>query len=228
MPPEDLEIIVLEPEDFVIVDAAPEAIDLVYLGNGDFEAFEQDVIRLTNRERVDRGIHGLKKNENLYRSALAHAVDMSENLFISHTSSDGSKLSNRVDRADYRDWVAIGENLAMGHRTPEEVIEGWMESPGHRKNLLSDKFLEIGVAFVLSDVAAADGSLWQGGYWVQNFGACLSTNHVAAMVGSLLESLHSQIGARERDGQTHLDDIEIVILEEPPPSALRGQEQGNG
>jgi uncharacterized protein YkwD len=204
---QDPELLVLEPEDFAVVDT-PETIDLSYLGSTNHQEFEAAVIRLTNSERADRGLHALVRNEQLSRAALAQALDMAENCFISHTGSDGSNVADRVARAGYRNWVAVGENLAMGQHTAEEAVSGWMGSPGHRANLLSEKFNEIGVAYIEGDMMSPNGVSWRGGYWVQNFGTRLSMEQLAPIAARWWRETMSPRVKRENG------EVEITILDE--------------
>lgn len=201
------EIIILEPEDFVVVEEATETIDLSYLGSRDHSKFEAEIIRLTNRERANYNLHPLTQNDLLTQAALAQALDMAENHFISHTGSDNSKVNDRVTHTGYK-WIVVGENLAMGQRLPEEAVQGWMNSPGHRANVLNDKFYEIGVAYIEGDIIASDGTAWRGGYWVQNFGARRSWDHLAPVTVRLIKDAVSAVIKPKED------DLEIVILDE--------------
>ena len=168
----EIDIVIFTPEDYIVIDIPDlETLDLTYLGSQDYAYMEAEVIRLTNLERENQGLSHLSRNERLCQSALMHTLDMAENRFISHTASDGTDLKYRIDRAGYRGYLMIGENLASGQVTPQQVVEGWMNSPGHRANILRTKYNEIGVAYILGDVATVDGSGWlKGGYWTQHFG----------------------------------------------------------
>ena len=120
-------------------------------------AFEQRVIELTNANRRQHGCGDLTNNSMLHAAALGHSADMNANGYFSHTSADGSSMTNRIDRQGYG-WRSIAENIARGQRTPEQVVEGWMNSAGHRANILNCGLTEIGVGFVNY-------------YWTQNFGS---------------------------------------------------------
>ena len=109
-------------------------------------AFEQEVIRLTNAQRTSRGCPALSHSDKLHTAALAHSKDMFENDYFDHTSLDGSKLNDRIDRQGYR-WRRIAENIAYGYRTAASVVDGWMSSKGHRDNILNCDLTEIGVGF---------------------------------------------------------------------------------
>ena len=126
----------------------------------------QKVIELTNRERLKAGLPALKCQRNLLDSAGWLAADMASHRYFDHRDSGGRPMPARISEFRYSDYSALGENIALGQRTPEEVVEGWMNSPGHRANILSRKFSEIGVGYV----RAADRP-GGGGYWVQDFGS---------------------------------------------------------
>jgi uncharacterized protein YkwD len=114
------------------------------------------VIRLTNEERAAGGCGPLTNNDMLHKAALGHSTDMAENDYFSHTSRDGSSMADRVDRQGYR-WRSLAENIAAGYRSPAAVVEGWMNSSGHRDNIMNCGLTDIGVGF-------------HNYYWTQNFG----------------------------------------------------------
>ncbi|WP_430788173.1 CAP domain-containing protein [Virgibacillus flavescens] len=120
-------------------------------------AYEQQVVELTNNERVERGLAPLAVDDELSVVAREKSRDMSANNYFSHTSPTyGSPFDMMKSYGiDYR---SAGENIARGQRTPEEVVNGWMNSSGHRANILSSKFTHIGVGYI------ADGN-----YWTQQF-----------------------------------------------------------
>jgi uncharacterized protein YkwD len=99
----------------------------------------------------------------LSRAALVHAKDMSANELFEHRGSDGSKPSERASRAGY-DWAAIAENIAQGPATAEEVVQGWLDSPGHCVNIMGAQYREMGVAYHTD--FANKGEI----YWAQEFG----------------------------------------------------------
>jgi uncharacterized protein YkwD len=116
------------------------------------------VVQLVNAERAKVGCHPLTVNAKLTEAAQAHSADMAAHRNMSHTGSDGSDPGDRITRAGYT-WSAYGENVAYGYATPEQVMTGWMNSPGHRANILNCSFKEIGV-----------GLAQPGSYWTQDFG----------------------------------------------------------
>ncbi|MGI5441364.1 CAP domain-containing protein [Streptomyces shenzhenensis] len=120
-----------------------------------------DVVELTNRERGRARLAPLAVDPLLTAAAQAHSADMVARDFYSHTSPEGSQPWDRAAAAGSRRRT-IGENIACGQRSAAEVVEGWMNSPGHRANILKPDFTHIGVGFV--------GGGRAGTYWTQLFG----------------------------------------------------------
>jgi uncharacterized protein YkwD len=105
----------------------------------------------------------LTLEKHLSSAAREHARDMARHNMLEHTGSDGSRPDQRVTRAGY-EWRATGENIASGPTTPEEVMAGWLASPGHCENIMSPRFTEMGIAWVV------DPKSESGVYWAQVFG----------------------------------------------------------
>lgn len=133
-------------------------------------AKEQHVIELVNAERADRDLPPLKRNPDLVNAARYHAVDMGQDAYFKHDTYDwtsGSlelacKWSERIS-SYYSNWNRLGENIAAGTSDPLSVMDMWMNSEGHRDNILSPNYWEFGVGYATSDSGA-------GSYWVQDFG----------------------------------------------------------
>ncbi|WP_327406393.1 CAP domain-containing protein [Streptomyces sp. NBC_01288] len=121
-----------------------------------------EVVELTNTERARAGLRALAVDPLLAAAAQAHSTDMVARAFYSHTSPDGSQPWDRAAAAGSRRRT-IGENIACGQRSAAEVVEGWMNSPGHRANILKPDFTHIGIGFA--------GGGQTGTYWTQLFGA---------------------------------------------------------
>ncbi|MFI9151723.1 CAP domain-containing protein [Streptomyces sp. NPDC053367] len=132
------------------------------LGPGDLARTEAEVVALTNRERAAAGLPPLAGDPALTRAAQAHSADMVARDFYAHTAPDGSRPWDRAAAAGAA-RRSIGENIACGQRSPAEVVTGWMNSPGHRANILAPGFTHIGVGFA--------GGGRAGTYWTQLFGA---------------------------------------------------------
>lgn len=121
---------------------------------------EATLLELTNKEREKAKLPLLKANEKLFSAARKHAVNMAKQGKLLH-ELDGKKPADRVTEAGYR-FQACGENIAFGPKQLSGVIEMWMNSPGHKENLLRDTFKEIGLGIGVS----SDGRP----YYVQVFG----------------------------------------------------------
>ena len=149
------------------------------------DLYAQALLDAINKERAsqhtcgDRGtfgpVHPLVWNANLHASALEHAIDLAVSDTFSHdgsgTDSDitgngtPSKFYERIERNGYDNYYSVGENIAGGQRTLDEVMKAWMASPGHCENIMKSTYTEVGVAIVKND-----SSTYQV-YWVQNFGS---------------------------------------------------------
>ncbi|MCY1140044.1 CAP domain-containing protein [Actinoplanes sp. Pm04-4] len=125
-------------------------------------AYETEVVKLTNAERTANGCKALRVDSRLTEAARAHSADQAKTRTMTHTGSDGSNFVTREVRAGYPKKDASAENVAYGFKTPEQVVTAWMNSTGHRKNILNCSSLAIGVGLAY----AGNGSP----YWTQDFG----------------------------------------------------------
>ncbi|WP_433262158.1 CAP domain-containing protein [Actinosynnema sp. CS-041913] len=126
----------------------------------DVEISEAKVFNLTNAERAANGCPALGVDERLDKAARGHSADMAAQNYFDHKSKDGRTFVDRVKAAGHP--APGAENIAAGQRTAEAVVKGWMESPGHRANILNCKLRTLGVGM-------ARGGAY-GLYWTQNFG----------------------------------------------------------
>ena len=122
-----------------------------------FSGYVDEVIRLVNIERANAGLAPLAKNGSVCQAAGTRAGETA--VSFSHTRPDGRSCFTILEEMGIF-YTSCGENIAAGYRTPEEVVRGWMNSPGHRANILDESFEEIGVG-----VAEVNGTL----YWTQLF-----------------------------------------------------------
>jgi uncharacterized protein YkwD len=109
---------------------------------------------LVNAQRTQRGLRPLKANRRLARAAAGHAGDMVRRDYFSHDSLSGASFVDRIRRTGYLSgrgaWI-VGENLAWGsgdRSSPAAIVRAWMNSPGHRANILQRRFREIGLGLV--------------------------------------------------------------------------------
>ena len=119
--------------------------------------YEQEVIRLVNEIRVQNGLSALTYNWELSRVARIKSQDMVDNRYFSHTSPTYGTPFQMI-RAFGLSYRSAGENIAYGQRTPQAVVNAWMNSSGHRANILSSSYTQIGVGYVAN-----------GHYWTQMF-----------------------------------------------------------
>ena len=146
---------------------------------------QQELLNAINKERSEnrscgsRGefpaVPALTWNPELYAAALEHATDLAYSNTFSHDGSgteyditgDGqpSKFYERIEANGYSNYFSVGENIAGGQRSLEEVMKAWMASPGHCENIMKSTYTEVGVAIVIKS-----DSLYQT-YWAQNFGS---------------------------------------------------------
>lgn len=121
---------------------------------------ENEVIRLVNVERARAGLPALKANWQLSRVARYKSADMANRGYFSHTSPTYGSPFRMMESFGLR-FSAAGENIAYGQRTPAEVMRDWMNSPGHRSNILSRNYTEIGVGLAKNKNGVC--------YWTQMF-----------------------------------------------------------
>lgn len=120
--------------------------------------FAQEVVRLVNIERQKAGLSALTMNTNIQKAAQVRAQEQEQS--FSHTRPNGSSFSTALNEngVSYR---GSGENIAWGQKTPQAVMDAWMNSPGHRANILNEKFTSIGVGYYQSSNSTP--------YWAQLF-----------------------------------------------------------
>lgn len=131
-------------------------------------AFITRVLELTNEFRAQNGLSGLKLNAELNAAAQGHSADMANQDYFNHIGKNGSEPWDRAKVVGY-EARTMGENIAAGYTTPEAVVEGWKNSPGHRKNMLNGSFTELGVGYFY--LANDTGSVNYNTYWTQLFGS---------------------------------------------------------
>lgn len=130
--------------------------------------FITGVVNLTNSFRAQNNLPPLIMNAQLNASAQGHTTDMALNDYFDHTGLNGSDIGDRIGATGYR-YSYIGENIAAGYSTPEAVVNGWINSPGHRANMLNPNYKDIGVGYYF--LANDTGNFNYNYYWTQNFGS---------------------------------------------------------
>jgi uncharacterized protein YkwD len=141
-----------------------------------------------NLERKKEGREPLKLSGKLSAAALAHAEDMAKHQKLDHTGSDKSKVADRVKRQEYP-YILVGENIADGQHDVADVMKTWMDSPGHRENILAD-FTEMGGARVKDE----DGV----NYWCVDFGRPIPQLKPTEAATALVKYLNEDRKKREK------------------------------
>ena len=150
-----------------IIQANPQVTnpDLIYPGqlltipepDASVAAFEKEVVRLVNVQRTQNGLKPLTENWELSRVARYKSQDMVDRRYFSHTSPTYGTPFQMIKSFGLT-FRTAGENIAYGQRTPQAVVNAWMNSSGHRANILSASYTQIGVGYVAN-----------GHYWTQMF-----------------------------------------------------------
>jgi uncharacterized protein YkwD len=121
---------------------------------------QRQVLALVNENRRRGGCDGLTLDRRLIVAANRHAADMARRGYFAHRSPNGQGAGDRVEDAGY-DWSRYSENIARGQDSPAEVVNGWMNSPGHRENIMDCRLHQMGVGLAFDRENTA--------YWVQDF-----------------------------------------------------------
>jgi len=125
-----------------------------------YSAFQTRVLELVNIERGKAGLKSLSMNTNLNKVATVKSQDMADKNYFDHNSPTYGSPFDMMKQFGIT-YRSAGENIAMGQTTPEQVMNGWMNSPGHRANILNSSFTQIGIGIAKN----SSGRL----YWTQQF-----------------------------------------------------------
>lgn len=128
--------------------------------NTAISSYEQKVAELVNVEREKAGLPALKLDTSISNVARLKSKDMADNNYFAHQSPTYGSAGNMLSQYGIK-WSAWGENIASGQRTPEAVVSAWMNSSGHRANILSSNYSKIGVGYVTNSNGTP--------YWTQMF-----------------------------------------------------------
>ncbi len=125
--------------------------------SGSLSTIEQQVLTLTNQERAKSGLKPLASDAKLMNAAREKSTDMRKNNYFSHTSPTFGSPFDRMKALGIT-YKSAAENIAMGQKSADEVVNAWMNSPGHRQNIMNGNFTHIGIGYDA-----------QGHYWTQQF-----------------------------------------------------------
>lgn len=140
------------------------------------EFYAEEVMQLVNQRRAANGCRPLAINQAMTSAAYQHSQDMGVNGYFAHDTPSGVTPWTRMRDAGYDQPAA--ENIAEGYRTPQEAVDGWMNSPGHRRNILNCSYKAAGVGYYDGPSKNAPtngaqnntGSINAGPWWTQDFG----------------------------------------------------------
>lgn len=124
------------------------------------QTVSDQTINLVNKNRQQQNLATLQHDKNLSAIAKKKAEDMANNNYFAHVSPTYGSVGNMLDHFNYN-WTAYGENIAKGYKSPDTVVDGWMQSPGHRANILQPKFKNIGSGYATDTKGTT--------YWVHLF-----------------------------------------------------------
>jgi uncharacterized protein YkwD len=140
--------------------ASRAAVTAQSISSSPFSPVQQQILALVNRQRQRSGCEPVTIDRRLIDAANRHAADMARRDYFEHSSPNGDRAGERVSESGYR-WRWYGENIARGQQSPWDAMDGWMNSPEHRENILDCKLDQMGVGLALDRERTP--------YWVQDF-----------------------------------------------------------
>lgn len=165
------------------------------------------IIEYTNQYRLQEGKEPLVLNDELTQAALAKAQDMFTDNYWAHISPDGTEPWYFIAQSGY-EYAHAGENLARDFTNPQSVVDAWIDSPSHRKNILESDFKEIGIAVVDGDIGGVETTIV-----VQLFGTSGTSSVFSAQTGQIIgEAQASSLAAKSFTGISPLDLSRTVSL----------------
>ena len=127
---------------------------------------EWQVLLLTNRERLKEGLQPLTATDQLQKASGIRAEEIAQK--FAHDRPNGTGCFSVMEEVGISDYYTMGENIAAGYRSQEQVLDGWMHSPGHRANILNGDYVHMGTGYYYSEKPNEDGICYYD-HWVQNF-----------------------------------------------------------
>ena len=187
----------------------PLVVENKYSSGGKDALSNEGIIIFTNAEREKEGLGVLKQNNLLMQAAIAKLNHMFDNQYFEHMAPSGEDVSYWADEAAY-EYITVGENLALGNfKDSEDMVIAWMESPGHRANILKEGYEEIGVAVGYGSFLG--DSVWLG---VQIFAAPLAS---CPAVSEILKAQIDIYNALAKEKEEVLSSLQPVVEEMQNP-----------
>ncbi len=165
-----------------------------------------NIVEATNQERIKAGLPPLSINGKLNQSAAIKTNDMIVRQYFEHVSPSGESVSDLGSKVGY-DYIVMGENLALGDfKNAAELLKAWMDSPGHRANILNTGYQEIGVSAMRGEYQGR--TVW---FAVQHFGTARTTcPAISTSLKQSIDSINADLKRRQAQIAT-----EKAILESP-------------
>ncbi|MBD2042558.1 CAP domain-containing protein [Microcoleus sp. FACHB-672] len=187
------------------------------------QAFIDRIVELTNLERSKAGLPALQLNSQLTSSAQGHSQEMALQDYFNHTGLDGSTASTRTKAAGYQGSYSA-ENIGAGYSTPEEAIQGWINSSGHAGNILNPNINEIGVGYYYlpNDTGSTNGNY----YWTQVFGKSVGVSPTPSPTPIPIQRIGTN-GSEALTGSTG-NDIILGLGGNDTVSGAAGNDYANG
>jgi prefoldin subunit 5 len=175
------------------------------------------ILRWTNKHRDSEALHKLTLNQTLNQVAAAKVADMFENNYFEHVSPDGVGPGDLAREYEY-DFIVVGENLAKGNfKTDKKLVQAWMDSPGHRENIMKSAFTEIGIA--VGQTTDGGREVWLA---VQSFGTPKS-NCGEPEDPSQLEGFRDAIQRDIEDLEAYKQEIEALQQQLTDPDSINSE-----
>ena len=181
---------------------------------------EEALITFSNKQREQHGLAALKASGKLFEAARKHSANMAKQQILSHTLGKKS-VEDRVRKGGYK-YFTVGENIGWNEPSPEAMVDAWMNSPGHRENILNKNFTEIGVAIVKDDQDQP--------YYTQVFGRPQSDGATAqakfTIINKSTDAIRVQLPGRAPESVLQPDERAMYTIAgtEIPPVTIRNGE----
>jgi uncharacterized protein YkwD len=192
---------------------------------GNLQQVAQATLCLLNNERADAGLRPLAEAQGLTQPSAAYSARMVRENFFAHVAPDGASLTDRLEAADYidpdGDWT-VGENIAWGQgdlATPRNIMVAWMNSPGHRANILTAEYTEVG----LGVVPGTPGDASWGATYTTDFGAVQRDTPAAAAVARTARATAKTAPRKARKAARAVKSCKVTTARARAASAKRGR-----
>jgi hypothetical protein len=190
-----------------------------------------EMLCLVNQQRVQNGARPLGLNSDLTNAAIYHSQDQANMHTMTHSDSQGRTLGERITASGYTQWLSVGENVAYGYPSETTCMTAWMNSPGHRANILNPQFTHFGSAVRSSDGTPYYTQDFGGDGHTYNFPVCPSSSNGGSGADADDSQQFDTSNGEMDDGQVHIASVpsrpqpqqqpQMMMMSSPPPSPSR-------